>query len=375
MPAILTRRQLISGALATPFCLSPHPFSPIKQSLAQTTSPSLRTSLLTSLGVHLPLWHQGDLNPDIFWNKVFIELQSHNINQCLILIYRFIDPVSGAISTKSQYKNAVAPTLQFIEAGMKISAKYKIKCCLYPMLEIDNQKNIGNVWRGFLNFFGVTLKNFFTSYNKHIKALAILSNNYNAPKLYIGSELASLSHNIAAKPYWEQLIYELRSITNNNMLLTYAAHWEEYLTVPFWRQLDEIGIDAYFPLVDSNEARGIGEPSQTQIEAGLRAKLQTLKTFASRHQRPLSLSEFGLTPYDQSTALPWQQFPTQIRDEEERLSAYNALFDVIKNDQTWLSSINLWHWQLPGRQGSAYNITPNSPLAKQIKSYAAAHSR
>jgi hypothetical protein len=30
--------------------------------------------------------------------------------------------------------------------------------------------------------------------------------------------------------------------------LTYAANWDDFDKVPFWNELDYIGIDAYFPL-------------------------------------------------------------------------------------------------------------------------------
>lgn len=325
------------------------------------------------LGVHLPLWHQGDMPVDEFWNSVFTQLTAHNIKHCLILFYRFVDPVTGRISKDSQYKNHSAPTLEFLEQGMKIAKEHGIEPSLYPMLEIDNKENIGTVWRGVLNFFGVTLKNFFHQYNNLILQLAAISTKYEAKTLYIGSELASLAHNIAAMPYWEQLIFDvrrtIRQSSHTSTRLTYAAHWEGYLTVPFWRQLDEIGIDAYFPLVDLETARGINHPSLLALEASLKQKLKTLEAFATRLKRPLIISEFGLTPFDQTSARPWRQTPSEISDPNEQLAAYTALFNSLKTQGPWLSGVNLWHWQLPNDTGSTYNISSNGALARLIQDY------
>jgi len=368
---LINRRTLLLGGLSTSL------------GFGQTSLLRARTAGLFDqnrpLGVHLPLWHQSDMPVDEFWKSVCQQLKAHNIKHCLILFYRFVDPVTGRISRDSKYKNHSAPTLEFLEQGMKIAKDHGIEPSLYPMLEIDNKENIGAVWRGVLNFFGVTLKNFFYQYNNLIVELADLSTKYEANILYIGSELASLTHNNAALPYWEQLIFDvrraIRQSSHTSTRLTYAAHWEGYVTVPFWRQLDEIGVDAYFPLVDHETARGINHPSLLVLEASLKQRLKTLEAFATRLKRPLIISEFGVTPFDQTSARPWQQTPSAINDPAEQLATYTALFRALKSQGSWLSGVNLWHWQLPNDTGSTYNITPNGALAGLIKDYSSKANR
>ena len=332
------------------------------------------------LAIHLPLWHQGNLQAEAFWAQLFSQLADHHLTQCLILTYRFVDPVTGKISNRSQYQQAlVAPNLDFLAQGLERAKSYGIQASLYPMLEIDNDKTIGTVWRGYLNFFGVTLENFFKQYTAFLLELADMSASYEASYFYIGSELASLTHNIAALPFWEQLIFKLRmrdkQAPHPHVLLTYAAHWEEYLTVPFWRQLDQIGINAYFPLADVETARGIQHPPQTIIEKSLNQQFERLRAFAKTQKRPLALSEFGLTPFDQTTARPWQQSPSEISDLDEQHIAYKGLLHVLQNQGSWLASVNLWHWQLPERMGSPYNISANSELAELIKAYSLSDKR
>jgi hypothetical protein len=51
---------------------------------------------------------------------------------------------------------------------------------------------------------------------------------------------------VAKRPeYWSQLIKKIKKIY---FKLTYAANWDDFDKVPFWNELDYIGIDAYFPL-------------------------------------------------------------------------------------------------------------------------------
>jgi hypothetical protein len=47
--------------------------------------------------------------------------------------------------------------------------------------------------------------------------------------------------------YWSQLIKKIKKIYSGN----YAANWDDFDKVPFWNELDYIGIDAYFPLSDA----------------------------------------------------------------------------------------------------------------------------
>lgn len=340
-----------------------------------------KNNIRPELGVHLPLWHQGELDPDQFWKEVYSELNETGISQCLILNYYFVDPVSAKISKKSQFNSNHSPKIPFLEKAMQLAPAHNIKASLYPVLEIDNPHQIGAIWRGNLNFFGVTLKNFFNEYSRLIMELAQISVNNNAQYIYLGSELASLTHNIAARPFWEQLLYDLHSLNiKGTTKMTYAAHWEEYLTFPFWRQLDSIGIDAYFPLASAQQSAGINNPSLSQIAANLKPQMNELYNFARQHQRPLHLSEFGLTPFDQATTTPWQQFPSYLKDESERLNSIKALLNCLENEvedsnhlriknQPWLSSVNFWHWKLPGRNGSNYNIEPGSNVARLIKNY------
>ncbi len=361
----LVRREFLKGGAAgLALCALPH------GAIVQAAPPSK----FPSLAVHLPLWHQGSLLAKGFWEQIFSQLAEHQLGQCLILTYRFVDPVTGKISNRSQYQETLtAPNVDFLAHGLEAAKSYNIQASLYPMLEIDNNKTIGTVWRGYLNFFGVTLKNFFQQYTALLLELVDISLAAQTPYFYVGSELASLTHNSAARGHWEQLIFELRTKIQNSahssMNLSYAAHWEEYLTVPFWRQLDQIGINAYFPLTDHETARGIGRPPQTVIENNLSRQLAQLERFANLQKRPLALSEFGLTRFDQTTARPWQQSPSEINDPNEQLTAYRALFNILKTQDPWLTSVNLWHWQLPERMGSAYNISANTELAQMIKAY------
>lgn len=360
----IDRRHFLTAALSA--AASPLLTAPLLSTITAAASPKQQPIL----GVHLPLWHQGSTEPEAFWQQTYDQLQQTGLNNCLILVYQFVNPQTGRISEQSALRPAKSPDLTFLEQGLIIAKQRGLSAALYPVLEIENKYEVGAVWRGYVNFFGATLESFFRQYNDRILALARLAASHGAKTVYLGSELASLTHNRAATPYWDELIYKLRAEMRDSPAhpeLTYAAHWEEYLTVPFWRQLDSIAINAYFPLASREQAEGIAKPEMAEITANLNKHLGILKRFAAAHKRPLEISEFGLTGYDLATALPWARRPSEIEDKEEQANGYKALLEAIEGEGDWLKAVNFWHWKMPGRTGSSYNITPASPLIKAIK--------
>ncbi len=82
------------------------------------------------------------------------------------------------------------------------------------------------------------------SYRSFILEYAGLAQELDAALFCIGTELEQF---IVHRPgYWKSLIVEVKSVYKGK--LTYAANWDEYKRVPFWGDLDFIGIDAYFPV-------------------------------------------------------------------------------------------------------------------------------
>ncbi|GJL98445.1 MAG: hypothetical protein DHS20C07_01250 [Methyloligella sp.] len=378
-------RTALTGSLASLPSICAHATdarSAPQDSFSEMSSSAIASSKMDgAISVHIPLWHQGGLNPDKFWNEVFQDLSAHKIHNCFLLNYYFVDPVMGTISKQSQFNNNQAPDLAFLARGMQVAQDRGIKASLYPVLEIDNPHQIGGIWRGNLNFFGRTLETFFQQYLKLIDDILDISLQQKSPYIFIGSELASLSHNIAARPFWEELIYRTKKKKqqkngSHELLLIYAAHWEEYLSFPFWRHMDEIGINAYFPLSSVREAQDIGAPSQAIIQQKLDQKLAELQKFSIQHNRPIYLTEFGLTSFNKSTATPWGTSKDALLDFVEQANGYKALLASLKREQLkfrennkdpWLTGTSFWHWKLPYRHGSDYNIRPFGDLGRLIK--------
>ena len=128
------------------------------------------------------------------------------------------------------------------------------------------------------------------------------------------AEATSLGGNVNAlnarrvllKRLWVELIGELRGIYTGP--LTYAANFDQYHEVSFWRELDYIGINAYFPLrARPTDARDAAELYPV-LEGAWRDILGGIADFRRREQvtdRPVLFTELGYTFRVNSTIEPW----------------------------------------------------------------------
>ncbi len=171
-------------------------------------------------------------------------------------------------------------------------------------------------------------------YTTFIMDYATLAQETEVDLFCIGTEL----HNfVKARPsFWKQLISEIRSCYQGK--ITYAENWDSYGKVPFWEYLDYIGVNAYFPLSESDtpkieELQSAWEP----IEQGLRA-------MAVQWDRPILFTEYGYRSMDYTAKEPWnserQGRTVNLKAQENALA---TIYDRFWEEE-WFAGGFLWKW-------------------------------
>jgi len=172
------------------------------------------------------------------------------------------------------------------------------------------------------------------SYSTFILSFAKQAEDLNIPMLCIGTELDKF---VQARPaYWDKLITEIRAIYNGQ--LTYAANWDEYKRVPFWEQLDYIGVDAYFPISTQQT------PQLAKAIAAWQPWLDQLELVSTKADRPVLFTEYGYRSWDHAGKEPWQSIRT---DEGVNLEAQQVLLQALYDavwDQEWFAGGFIWKW-------------------------------
>ncbi len=159
---------------------------------------------------------------------------------------------------------------------------------------------------------------------------------------------------------WRALIAAVRTAYHGE--LTYAAHVpDEAAAIPFWDDLDYIGVTVY-----PNLAARPGAPVDSLVR-GYAGTVELLERLAGRHGRPVLVTEIGFPATRGAAVRPWQ-WPGagDAVDLDEQARAYEATFRALWG-RPWLRGLYWWKWPIDGRGGG-----PGDPEYTPLRKPAAA---
>lgn len=197
------------------------------------------------------------------------------------------------------------------------------------------------------------------TYTNFVLTYAKLAEETNAEIFCIGTELEEFVKN--RSDYWQGLIGKIRQVYKGK--LTYAANWDEYPRTPFWKALDYVGVDAYFPL---SEARN---PTKEEMTLGWKKWKTKMAQTSSELDKPILFTEFGYRSMDYTAKKPW------LVDRNEMDVNLQAQADAIgvtfkefwKED--WFAGGFVWKWFIHHERvgGSQDNrFTPQNKPAEDV---------
>lgn len=228
----------------------------------------------------------------------------------------------------------------------------------------------GEAWQG--TFHPTSWPAWFAAYDRMVAHYARLAQANGVELLALGDENDSSDHDPSLLPYYLQMVRVARRYYHGP--LTYGADYPDYQQVPvaFWRALDAIGIEAYFPLADTTD------PTQAQLDAAWRAEAQQIDAWrasAGLGNEPVIITELGYYSGDTTAESPGQWNAGARLDLGLQVKCYQAVFDTIYQEP-WLAGI-FWFWwanpsdgpdwpPLPTNNG--YNVQ-NKPVLGLIARY------
>ncbi|QLE71628.1 hypothetical protein FGW37_08450 [Streptomyces rectiverticillatus] len=172
----------------------------------------------------------------------------------------------------------------------------------------------------------------FTAYERFITHYAQLAEDTGAEQFAVGTELAGTSRDGAR---WSKVVRAVRARYRGP--LTYAANYDEYRTVPFWDDLDVIGIDAYWPLADRPTA------DAARLRDAWKPITQELAAFSARHHRRILFTEAGYVSQRGATTAPYSWTVSKSAGEDEQAAAYAALLTAL-DGKPWWAGVCWWMW-------------------------------
>lgn len=158
--------------------------------------------------------------------------------------------------------------------------------------------------------------------------------------------------------YWKNLIKEVRKVYSGK--LTYAANWDNYQQVVFWDDLDYIGIDAYFPLLDQRSC------SKDELIEAWKPIKKEIAELSQQLDRPVLFTEYGYQSADGAAGNHWEiEKYGRVTNEELQSDAYEALYESFWQEP-WFAGGFWWKWHFGNRY---LNTRPTSftPQGKQVE--------
>lgn len=190
-------------------------------------------------------------------------------------------------------------------------------------------------WRGEIAFEDEEdWERFFTTYQAWIRELAAVSKGADA--FAIGTELDKTID----RAEWSEVIAAVRQ--ENPAPLTYAANWTDFERVPFWSELDAVGVQAYFPLVDNDR-----EPTEADLVAGWEGVMTKLVTVADATGKPVVLTELGYPRSAKAALEPWSH-EDDPKSEALQTAALQTALNALDGEPRVIGAF-LWKW-FPGER-------------------------
>lgn len=231
-----------------------------------------------------------------------------------------------------------------------------LKVMLKPHLDLRATGD--GMWRGDICFHSEDQwRAWSAAYLAFILHYARLAQQAGAQMFCVGTELRFAS---GRTQLWEEeIIPRVRAIYKGK--LVYAANWDEYKRIAFWRSLDYIGIDAYFPLAEKED------PGYEEIRQAWRRWADEIEAWQKTVNKPVIFTEIGYTSCAYTAARPWETGYGKRLSLELQADCYKAALETLCG-RKWCEGMYWWYWKPSPYAGGTLNrdFTPQNKPAELV---------
>ncbi|MFM9986529.1 MAG: glycoside hydrolase family 113 [Flavobacteriales bacterium] len=249
---------------------------------------------------------------------------------CISLMpFAYVDSKEAKLSYQNLKWQWWGESPQGVETCIQHAKAKNISCMIKPQLWIDHGMFTGI----FDQPTDEAWKKVEENYTSFILQFATLSEKHTLPVFCIATELDTWA---SKRPdYWRNLIVEIRKVYKGR--LVYACNWDAYRRIPFWSELDFVGIDAYFPLSEEMV------PTLPVLQQGWEKLNAELSQLADSLDKKILFTEWGYQAREFATRDPWIEDNAIPLSEESQAACYEALLSNCSK-QSWWAGGFVWKW-------------------------------
>jgi cellulose synthase/poly-beta-1,6-N-acetylglucosamine synthase-like glycosyltransferase len=277
---------------------------------------------------------------DTGWRNGLPAIRRQTGAQWLDITFAFSQTSMVATNVRS---DLLTPTLTAFSSGIQAAHAQGYRVFAVPLLFVDPLNTLDGVdhWSGNIHFEAEeAMQRWFDNYWQALEPYVEVAEREGVEQLSIGSEYEWLASHAPAK-LWQTLVDRVAS--HYTGLITYNMNWTSVAEEPpswlRYPRLDEIGVSAYFPLLEEPRRLTADELYTLWGEKALRP----LDTLAEKIQKPLLLSELGFNNRYDTGYAAWDPAVQGTPDPEEQALACDAAMQHIINDPH-IVGVFFWGW-------------------------------
>ena len=174
-------------------------------------------------------------------------------------------------------------------------------------------------------------RTWFEHFRAAVIAIARVAAEEGAEGFVVGTELERTTQ----RREWRGMIADVRAVYPG--LVTYAAHnLEEAEAIPFWEELDAIGVTLY-PALGADQDRA-------QRQMVMRDAAERLDALARLHSKPVIVAEVGIRSAVGATMKPWESAEERTAEPDAKLQAEVLADWLTALDRPAVEGVLIWRW-------------------------------
>jgi hypothetical protein len=220
------------------------------------------------------------------------------------------------------------PTASSLRAAIRAARAAGLKVIMKPHVDLLN-------YGARVYIDPVDSARWFATYRGYVLDYARLAREEGCSMFVVGTEF-SLLETPSHLEQWRALIADVRAAYPGP--LTYAANWNSAEIVGFWRDLDYIGIDAYFPVIG-----GTSGTNRTLLRLSWRPIEAAVGALSEANGKPVIFTEFGLTSQKGANLRPWDYGDFGALDDDVQTAYIQTFLDAFSSKPYVAGFLN-WAW-------------------------------
>jgi len=294
-------------------------------------------------GLVLPLFA---LEEDYSYKQAIDEIHASGARS----ISFFVTNYQEDIRANYIYLNRRAIEISRLSEIIKYAHQKGLSVFLFPTLHIQHLGH--KEWRGVLKPQDPEL--WWKNYTQLIRFYTDLAREYQVEVLSIGSELCAMESDY---DHWSKIVRYARK--NYPGLLTYSANWDHYHDIAFMKEMDFLGINAYFGLTQKTD------PTLQELLDAWKPAKQRIEEAYNEYKRPIIITEIGYPSVDGANKDPWNYFATTPVDLKEQELCYQAFVKTWDPPPPFMHSVYFYNWWGDGGPQDR-DYTPRGKPAEKV---------